>query len=310
MPRWSTPPLTPAQKKLRKKEYDRQRKLNRAAVRAEVRPQQLIETSTMQAPLERPTVGLKIKGPRHGLKVAVLTDAQVRRDVPINHLAACGRYLTEIRPDVILCIGDFADMPSLSTYTAPGSLDSEGLRYEDDIAATKAGMHAFLKPIRAVRGYAPKLILTYGNHEDRITRTRALNPRTFTGTLDDLGYEAAGWTTYPFLQPVVINGVAFCHYFPSGVMGRPITTAAVLLRKLHMSAFAGHQQGRDIAYARRADGSSLTAIISGSCYQHDESYLSPLTNKHWRGMYVLHEVKDGTFDEMAISINYLLRKFG
>jgi hypothetical protein len=307
--------MTIAQRKAKKKAYDRRRKIAKrqqreAIIRADARPQQLIEASTTQAPLERPTFGLKIKGPRHGLKIAVVTDAQVRKGVPIDHLAACGRYLTEIRPDVILCIGDFADMPSLSTYAVPGSLESEGMRYQDDIEAARIAMHGFLKPIRAVRGYAPTFILTYGNHEDRISRTRALNPRTFTGTLDDLGYGAAGWKTYPFLQPVVINGVAFCHYFPTGVMGKPITTAAQVLRKLHMSAFAGHQQGRDIAYARRADGASLTAIISGSFYQHDESYLSPLTNKHWRGMYVLHEVKDGTFDEMAISVNYLLRKYG
>jgi hypothetical protein len=51
------------------------------------------------------------------------------------------------------------------------------------------------------------------------------------------------------MQPIAIGGVAFCHYFPSGVMGKPITSAPALLRKLHMSAFAGHQQGREIAYA-------------------------------------------------------------
>jgi hypothetical protein len=77
-----------------------------------------------------------------------------------------------------------------------------------------------------------------------------------------------------------------------------------------MSAFAGHQQGRMIDYSRRADGATLTAIISGSFYQHDEPYMSPLSNKHWRGMWMLHEVKDGQFDEMPVSINFLKRKFG
>jgi hypothetical protein len=92
-------------------------------------------------------------------------------------------------------------------------------------------------------------------------------------------------------------------------MGHPITSAKAILTKLHMSAFAGHQQGRDIAYAKRADGQDMTAIISGSFYQHDEEYMSPFTNNHWRGMYFLHEVKGGSFDEMAVSINYLKRRF-
>jgi hypothetical protein len=171
-------------------------------------------------------------------------------------------------------------------------------------------MEAFMTPIIKANGYKPKLVMTLGNHEDRIERVAAADPRRFTGKISDLGYAQFGWTVVPFLQPVEIGGVAFCHYFPAGVMGRPITTAAGILRKFHQSAFAGHLQGRDIAYSRRANGEQMTAIISGSFYQHDEHYLSPMTNRHWRGAYFLHEVKDGQFDEMALSLGYLLRKFG
>ena len=291
----------------------RARERDAAGVRRnQVRILQLEESSTRYDPLARPSLALNIPGPKHGLKIAVITDAQVRKGVPINHLVACANYLTEIRPDVIVNIGDFADMPSLSTYSPAGSLEKETARYRDDVAAVKGAMAAFLTPIRKVRGWNPKLIFTLGNHEDRITRTVELNPHHLQGimSVDDLGYREAGWTVYPFLQPVVIGGVAFCHYFPSGVLGRPITAAAALLAKMHMSCFAGHLQGRDIAYGKRADGKSLTAIISGSFYQHDETYLSPLANCHFRGMYVLHEVQDGQYDEMAVSISYLLRKFG
>ena len=54
----------------------------------------------------------------------------------------------------------------------------------------------------------------------------------------------------------------------------------------------------------------LTAIIAGSFYQHDESYLTPLANKCWRGCIMLNEVDDGQFDEMFVSLTYLKRKFG
>jgi hypothetical protein len=37
--------------------------------------------------------------------------------------------------------------------------------------------------------------------------------------------------------------------------------------------------------------------------------MSPLANRHYRGMCFLHEVKDGQFDEMWLSVNYLLRKW-
>lgn len=249
--------------------------------------------------------------PKHGLKIAVIPDTQARQGVPLEHLEWCGKYLCEIRPDVIVHIGDIGDFPSLSTHDQKGSLHLEGARYRDDVDAVLTAQDLLMTPVAQASGYAPMWVLNEGNHEDRITRAINADPK-MEGfmSLKDLEFEKRGWLVYPFLQPVSIGGVAFCHYFPSGIMGRPITSARALLTKLHMSAFAGHQQGRDIAYGKRADGQDMTAIISGSFYQHNEHYLSPFTNLHWRGMYVLHEVKDGSFDEMAISINYLKRKFG
>jgi len=93
-------------------------------------------------------------------------------------------------------------------------------------------------------------------------------------------------------------------------MGRPTTSASAMVGKLHMSCIAGHQQGRQVAYGKRPDGSNITCIIAGSCYEHDEGYLDHQTNKHWRGLIVLHEVQDGSFDEMFVSLKYLRKKYG
>jgi hypothetical protein len=269
------------------------------------------EASGIEAPFVKPMVSIKIPGvSQHGGRIAVVTDVQARPGVPLNHLSWCGEYLAKKRPDVIVQIGDFEDMPSLSTHNKPGSLQLEGTRYKKDLEVVHRASDLLLDPIRAVPGYHPLLIMTLGNHADRITRAIKADPK-LEGfmSLDDLKYKEAGWTVYPFLQPVTIAGVAFCHYFPSGVMGRPITSASQILKTLHMSAFAGHQQGRDISYSKRADGRDMTAIISGSFYQHAEEYMSPFTNNHWRGVYMLHEVKDGSFDEMAVSLAYLKRIF-
>jgi hypothetical protein len=270
------------------------------------------EATGLEAPFAKLPKELKIHGPQHGLRIAVIPDTQVKPGVPIDHLEWCGKYLAEQQPDVIIQIGDFSDMESLSMHDGPGSLALEGRRYHRDIEAAHIGMEKLVTPITKGESarWRPKKVLFYGNHEERIIRAIKREPK-MQGfmSLDDLRYAEYGWTLFEFLQPITINGVAFCHYFPSGIMGRPITTAKALLTKLHMSAFAGHQQGRDIAYSKRADGKDLTAIISGSFYQHSEDYLSPFTNQHWRGMYILHEVKDGSFDEMAVSIDYLRRKF-
>ena len=83
-----------------------------------------------------------------------------------------------------------------------------------------------------------------------------------------------------------------------------------MLNKKHMSCFAGHQQGRNIAYGLRADGKEMAAIISGSCYSHSEEYLNPQTNNHWRRCWMLFDVVDGSFDELPLSLRYLEKKYG
>ncbi len=159
--------------------------------------------------------------------------------------------------------------------------------------------------------YHPDYHLTLGNHCDRINRAVNDDPK-LDGTLgiNDLGYGEFGWTVHPFLEVAVLDGIAYSHFFSSGVLNRPVGTAAQLLNKKHMSCIAGHQQGRQTATSYRADGKRITGIIAGSCYEHDEDYMGPQGNNHWRGLVHLHEVNDGEFDEMFVSLDYLGRKYG
>lgn len=253
---------------------------------------------------------LGITVPRHGLQIAVIPDVQAMPGVRLDHLAWAGKYIADKRPDVVVCIGDFGDFPSLSHFER-GTRLFEGRRYTKDLDAFHRAMDFLMTPIAKAKGYRPYLEFTEGNHEDHIERA-TIEDAKLEGLISkaDLRLKDYGWRQHAFLQPISIGDVAFCHYFPSGPMGKPISSAPALLRKLHMSAFAGHQQGREIAYSRRADGGNLTGIISGSFYQHEYKYLSPFANAHWRGMYFLHEVRGGRLDEMALSIDFLKRRYG
>lgn len=248
----------------------------------------------------------------------VIPDIQAKPGVDFKYLKAIGHYIVEKQPDVIVCLGDFADMPSLSSYDV-GKKSFEGRRYKDDIQASWDAMGTLMQPIRehnmqALRNkkktYRPRLVLTLGNHEDRINRAVNNDPK-LDGVLsvNDLPYIYHGWEVYPFLEVVVVDGIAYSHYFTTGVAGRPASTASAQLSKKHMSCIAGHQQGLQIATAHRADGKRLTSIIAGSCYEHNEDYMGAQGNKHWRGCLMLHEVDDGQFDLMPISIDYLNKKY-
>jgi hypothetical protein len=128
-------------------------------------------------------------------------------------------------------------------------------------------------------------------------------------SIGDLGYEKYGWEVVPFLDVIVIDGVAYSHYFTTGLMGRPVTTAQACLAKKHQSCIQGHQQGLQFASTFNAQGKMLTSVIAGSCYEHDEDYMSFQGNNHWRGLLVLHDVNDGEFDLMTVTLKYINQKY-
>lgn len=244
-------------------------------------------------------------------KHLVIPDCQVRPGVPTQHLGWIGNYIAEKKPDVVVCLGDFADMVSLNSYQV-GKASAEGKRYKADIAATRQAMKTLMTPIqdeisRTHRKWRPQLVMTMGNHEHRIVREAEANPK-FIGTisLEDLGYEDYGWDVKPFLVPVTIDGVTYAHYFVSGVMGRPVGSAAALLRERHGSATMGHVQKVDMAIHPRTQ---QTGLMAGICYLHDEDYLTPQGQNTRRQIVVCHEVHQGVYDPMFVSLDFLRRKY-
>lgn len=253
------------------------------------------------------------------MKIMVIPDGQVKSGVPLDHWKWAGEYVAYKRPDIIVNLGDWADMESLSSYDK-GKKSFEGRRYKKDLEAVQQAVAMFQEPIDALnmelaaahqKRYKPKKIITLGNHENRITKAIETSPE-YEGviSLDDLPYKKFGWEVYPFLEVVIINGVAFSHYFTTGIMGRPVTTPSALCTKKHMSCIMGHVQKEGIHTDYRVDGQRITGIFAGTFYQHDEDYLGPQGNNHWRGIWMLHNVKNGDFDVMPVSLEYLRQKYG
>jgi predicted phosphodiesterase len=250
------------------------------------------------------------------LKVLVIPDTQVREGVDTSHLKWISNYMVEKKPDVVIHLGDHWDMPSLSSYDY-GKKTFEGKRYKKDIQAGNDGIKLLISSVHGynnkqkVNGkkqYKPQFFYLDGNHDQRIAR--AVNDDAkLEGTIGLEDRDLTGWTNIPFLEPFILNDVVFCHYLTSGVMGRPVVTASALLAKKHQSCVVGHQQGRQVATATKADGSQITAIIAGSCYLHDEEYMGIQGNKHFRGIIMLHEMMHGSFDEMFVSLDFLGKKY-
>ena len=137
-----------------------------------------------------------------------LPDVQAKDGVDFTYLNKIGRFLVEKKPDVFICGGDFADMPSLSSYDI-GKRSFEGRRYVKDIDASHAAMESLLSPLwefntkakkNKEKQYHPRMVMTLGNHENRINRAVNDDPK-LDGVLsiEDLKYKEYGWEVYPLL---------------------------------------------------------------------------------------------------------------
>lgn len=242
----------------------------------------------------------------------VIPDLQVRPHVPIDHLRWIANYAIEKRPDVIIQIGDWADMNSLSLYDK-GKRCYEGRRYVKDVEAANDSLDVFEKTLEdynrtSETPYNPRKILTRGNHEERIDRATNLDA-ALDGklTFQDLDFERRGWECHRFLEVVEVDGVQYSHYFISGSMGRPVSSAAALLKARGGSATMGHVQRMDVSYHPQTQ---QIGLFCGTCYLHDEEYLGPQGNCAPRQIIMKHEVQDGRYDLMAVSLNFLRKRYG
>jgi hypothetical protein len=254
-------------------------------------------------------------------KHLVIPDCQVRPGVPITHLTALGNYIIDQKPDTIVCIGDFADMHSLSSYDK-GTARGEGERYQEDIDCAAEAMEALFAPIDSYnrhakamhrKRYTPNYYLTLGNHENRIERYANSNPNMEGKvSFDDLPYER--WNVSDFLATIEVDGILYSHYFPRNAAGRITQSfrgapnARLQVLREMQSCTSGHLQGLDF-HVHQTNDRRIYGIIAGSFYQHDEDYLTPQGTAYWRGVIVKHEVERGEYDPMMVSIRYLLNNW-
>ena len=250
----------------------------------------------------------------------VIPDTQVKKGVPLTHLTAAGNYIVDKQPDVIVHLGDHWDMPSLSSYDQ-GTKRAEGARYKDDIVAGIIGMERLMAPIweynskraaQKMKQYKPRMVFLIGNHEQRVERhVNAFPVLEDTLSYDSFQLDEMGWEVHDFLETVDIDGILYSHFFPRGANGRIVQTrrgcpsARVQVQREMQSCTAGHQQGLDW-HAHQTGNTIKFGLIAGSFYQHEEHYLSPQGTAYWRGCVYKHEVRNGLYDPMMLSLDYLL----
>lgn len=242
-----------------------------------------------------------------------IPDPQIRKGSALKPLVWAYRYATEKRPERIICAGDYADNPSLSSYDK-GTRKGEGRRLREDIDAVRLALEVTEGYLPA--DYHPDKHLTYGNHEERLLRHIEANPELHT--LLDLscyGFEDYGWTTHDFLQPVELDGIRYCHYFTRSANGKVVQSkrgmpnAETQVKREMMSCTAGHSQGLSV-HIQQLQDRRFWGIIAGSYHplQH-EGYIGPQGQAHWNGIILKNGVENGDYSPIFISADYLCRRY-
>lgn len=247
----------------------------------------------------------------------LIPDAHAKPDTPNDRFFWAGKLAAERQPEVIVSIGDWFDMPSLSSYDK-GKKDFHGRRYKDDINSGLEALRLFNLPIielnKAQRRahkplYKPKKIFIKGNHEDRINRVISLNEE-LEGTVshDHFMLDKFGWEVVEYRDYVEVDGVYYSHYFPSGIKGEPITglnIGASLVAKKGVSCSVGHSHLYDLAIRAKPDGRKIVGLSCGWFGASIEEYARH-TQHMWVSQLVYkHNVANGEYDIETIRLDRL-----
>lgn len=244
--------------------------------------------------------------------ILVVPDSHAHPDYDNKRYQWLAELTLDIKPDYVVDIGDWFDMPSLCSYDK-GTRGFEGRRYKKDIEAGIDAQEKFKSILDAPKKKKPKMFRCIGNHEQRIEK--AVNAdAVLHGTigLQDLQSKDYGWEETPFLEPLFIEGITFQHYFTSGIMGRPIggeNHAKSLITKQFSSCVQGHSHTMD--YARRTDasGNKIHGLVVGVYQDYDSGYAGP-SNKMWdRGVPILRNCEAGNFDLEWISLSRIKKAY-
>lgn len=250
----------------------------------------------------------------------IIPDPHSHPDHDNSRFDLLGELIKDLKPDVVVNIGDHWDFPSLSSYEV-GRKAFNGRNYARDIDHGHEAHERMFGPIRRSKRRMPYRVFYEGNHENRLKKAINLQPELegdrFGISWNDLDLDR--WynevVEYDGNTPGTsrIDGVHYAHYFVSGVMGRAIGgehSAYSLITKHFRTCTVGHSHVLDFARRTSVDGHPILGCVVG-CFQDFPADWAGECNKlWWRGVVVKHNVEEGNYDPQFISLNQLRKEYG
>lgn len=245
----------------------------------------------------------------------VYGDAHARPGMPNDRAVWLSKLIADVKPDVVINLGDNADMASLCSYEK-GKSTFYGRTYIADIEANLDFEEKLWKPVKQKKKKMPRRVILRGNHEERIRRAIQVQSE-LEGTIGYKDLRSEDYyddvVDYDGTTPgcITIDGVTYGHYFVSGVSSRPSNgSASLALSKSYGSITQGHSHVFDYSTRPTINGDRLNSLIAG-CFIDSNLEWAGQSNKCWfRGCFIKRNVKEGNYDLEVVSMERLKNEYG
>jgi len=222
-----------------------------------------------------------------------------------------GWAIKDIQPTRVVFIGDLLTLDSLSGWDKDKRKKMEGRRYAKDI---QSGVE-FLNRMEAQMGdWDGEVILTEGNHEDRLWRYLDKDP-SFSEHVDyrkDMGLDERGWKVVPYKEDYRHKGVCYTH-IPITAAGRPISRKDICgaaLDTYGVPVIFGHTHRLANAQLHRKGTAHLQEALNVGCYfEHIDEYAKGSQTNYWRGLVVIDHYAQGRFGFRTIPMSELRKLY-
>ena len=252
--------------------------------------------------------------------ILVFSCAHTAPEVGNERFDWLGQYIADVKPDMVIDLGDGADMCSLNSFdSTPKAIVMQN--YGEDINHYNEAMERLRAPYKKLKRKKLHWVGFEGNHENRIKKAIAESPRSEDRTGQGYGISFGHLQTdhwfdeyheYYNKAPAIANycGVDFAHFFSLGNTANAtggLHHAYSVISKRHTSSVCGHSHKRNIYFM---DGPGSIGMVVG-CYKgHEEAWAGQSNLEWWNGVVMMREVDNGMFEPQFISLETLEKEYG
>jgi len=256
------------------------------------------------------------------MKTAVVfTCAHADPSVPNDRFDWLSEFIYDVRPDYVVDLGDGADLKSLNSYDTRYPKAIVAQNYESDIQCYNDAQERLRRKFRVMKKKRPAFFGLEGNHENRIKKAIANDPRlegskygiSFSHLQTDVWFDE--YHEYNNSAPAIADydGISYAHYIASGNYGTAMSGlhhAYGIIQKRHNSTTVGHSHKRSMFFKDDAHPHPTIGLVAGCFKGAKEGWAGQANLEWWKGVIVKRNIRDGYYEPEFVSLERLRDVYG